>query len=117
MERWAICIGAWLLYGAFATSSEFVSMRTKQGWVYEHRLIMAQRIGRSLYPWEIVHHKNGDKGDNRIENLALITHEENLLIDKLCKRCEIKREIRLLRFQIKQQSEQIRELTSKLMGI
>lgn len=45
--------------------------------ILEHRSMMQKFIGRKLLSNEVIHHKNGDRQDNRIENLILTNHSEH----------------------------------------
>lgn len=69
---------------------EFVTMARQDGYVMEHRLLVAIAIGRPLLRSECVHHANHDATDNRIENLMLFAsnadhkrHEHGQAIEPL----------------------------------
>jgi hypothetical protein len=46
--------------------------RGSGGRMLEHRYVMQESLGRALAEGEYVHHRNGDRADNRIENLQLV---------------------------------------------
>lgn len=47
------------------------------GYCYEHKLVMVAALGRQIMPNEVIHHINGDKTDNRIENLEVVPRGEH----------------------------------------
>ena len=94
-------------------SDFFYSMAGIDGYILEHRLVMAKHLGRCLQSWELVHHK-GDKfpkgskenrADNRLENLQLVTddrHKQITILESKIKRLqdknhELKQEIKALK--------------------
>lgn len=76
----------------------YAYMRAGGELVYVHRHVMEQHLGRKLDTSEHVHHRNGNKRDNRLENLEVIsaadharlhgrTWRENLWADRTCHGC------------------------------
>lgn len=49
----------------------------KSGYVPVHRLVMSDHLGRPLAHNEVVHHLNGDRADNSLENLVLMTRSDH----------------------------------------
>jgi len=49
----------------------------------EHRFVIEQHIGHELSADEHVHHINGDRLDNRLDNLAVVSKSDHTLITKL----------------------------------
>lgn len=56
---------------ARAGKDGYIKIRVNKKGMLQHRHIMEQHIGRELLPEENVHHINGDRADNRIENLEI----------------------------------------------
>jgi transposase len=65
----------------------FSSMCNAYGYVLEHRHVVAKSIGRSLEDHETVHHKDGDKLNNKIENLQLMSGRHGKGVALRCRCC------------------------------
>lgn len=73
---------------------KFIWINEKIKYIREHRYVMEKHIGRKLKPYELVHHKDGNKINNSIENLEIMsfsahsTHHQPKILGKI-KKCSV----------------------------
>jgi hypothetical protein len=76
-------------------------------WIPEHRIIMEKYLTRKLLKSETIHHINGNKVDNRIENLQILSRSDHHIRTQICCNCPLKKENRLLRVQVTELAQQL----------
>jgi hypothetical protein len=59
------------------SSHGYCRVSSSDGRVYEHRKLVEKHLQRPLTTDEVVHHINGDKTDNRIENLVVMSKADH----------------------------------------
>lgn len=64
------------LYERVYPEDPMFPMANKHGYAMQHRIVMARHLGRPLERWEQVHHVNGKRTENGIENLELWKHSQ-----------------------------------------
>ncbi len=68
----------WVFSNKRLTSDGYVVKKSKSGDDhYEHRAIAEEILGRRLEAWEVVHHINGRRNDNRTSNLCVMARQDH----------------------------------------
>jgi len=91
------------------SNNPYYPMAQATGYVLEHRLVVAQELGRCLLPQEKVHHKDGDKTNNTKSNLELLSQADHNTYKQMCAHCELRKEVRLLKWRIKELNLQLQK--------
>jgi hypothetical protein len=63
--------------GRYINKDGYVNILVEGNYILEHRYLVGNLIGRKLESFEHVHHINGIKNDNRIENLKLVINRRH----------------------------------------
>jgi hypothetical protein len=66
------------IHAPFATPATYKVVRENGKRIREHVWVVEKHLGRKLSKGEVVHHKNGNKHDNRIENLEVMSQSEHI---------------------------------------
>lgn len=91
-----ICLAAHVADRPLAPSTRYRATKVNGKKESKHRVIVEAALCRKLTSGEVVHHKNGVKTDNRIENLEVLTHQQHAAhhnrkhpLTKLCMICGV----------------------------
>jgi len=77
--------------GSVSTNGYRVFRGAKQEIKYEHRMVAEKALGKPLPPGAVIHHINGDRSDNRPENLVVCPNfTYHMLIHKLMRKKDIR---------------------------
>lgn len=62
----------------FEYAPDHPASASRKGYVAQHRLVMERHLGRLLTSAEVVHHINGNKSDNRLSNLCILSRRQHI---------------------------------------